>query len=291
MNNKKTEKSMAFAKITTPSELAKYLDNVSSRLQKRVYLYHYTKLPNLIAMFRSKCWHLCSAKDMNDLLEYKNGDSSRWNNLFFASFMTESKESIGMWSMYSQPWERGVKIAIPVAIVKNWIKKCTEIFEVDLNTKQLTGQKIKISPNVTLWLSSVAYSNAESLEYTGMQETISWSNRHNSNIKNATTIPELTGYIKDNAWDYEKEVRLKAEFDNIHNFKRVAIALPDEVLDAMIITAGPLFEGDLLDEIKKEIQRTVETDTSLFSGNLKLESICINCSYKKGCENCLYKKQ
>lgn len=33
-------------------------------------------------------------------------------------------------------------------------------------------------------------------------------------------------------------------------------------------------------ENEKEIHREVETDTSLFSENLKLESICQNCSYK-----------
>lgn len=280
MENKKGRKNNVFTEIATPSELITYLNDSSKRLQKRNYLYHYTKLPNLIAMFQSRCWHLGSAKDMNDLLEYKNGDPVCWNNLFFASFMTESKESIGMWSMYSQPWEKGIKIALPVAVVRKWIENCTEILEVDSDTKKVTGRKIKIGREAAVWLSSVAYSDAQSLESTNIHETIWWSNQHNSNIQHATTIPELTGYIKDKAWDYEKEIRLKATFNNIQNFKRVAIALPDEVLNSMLITAGPLFEGDLLEEIKREVHRVVETDTSLFSGNLKLESICKNCSYK-----------
>ena len=45
---------------------------------------------------------------MNDQLEFSNGDKERWKNIFFASFMMDMKESIGMWSMYSQPWESGV---------------------------------------------------------------------------------------------------------------------------------------------------------------------------------------
>ena len=43
---------------------------------------------------------------MNDNLEYKNGDPHRLRNLFFSCFMCEDKESIGMWSMYAQPWEK-----------------------------------------------------------------------------------------------------------------------------------------------------------------------------------------
>ena len=49
---------------------------------------------------------------MNDRLEYKTGrslDPTRWNNLFFSSFMCEDKENIGMWSMYSQPLGEGRK--------------------------------------------------------------------------------------------------------------------------------------------------------------------------------------
>lgn len=44
-------------------------------------------------------------------------------------------------------------------------------------------------------------------------ETLSWSNQKNASIRDAVRIPELTGYIKDVAWSYEKELRIKAEFE------------------------------------------------------------------------------
>lgn len=109
-------KGMKFPEIETSKDLISYLDS-KERLKHRKYVYHYTTLPNVIAMLKSKTWHLGNARNMNDLIEYANGDKSRWKNLFFASFMSENKESIAMWSMYSQPWEKGVKITISIKVI------------------------------------------------------------------------------------------------------------------------------------------------------------------------------
>ena len=42
---------------------------------------------NAIAIFKSGTWHLGNPRDMNDVVEYRNGDQQRWNNIFFASFI------------------------------------------------------------------------------------------------------------------------------------------------------------------------------------------------------------
>ena len=70
-----------------------------------------------------------------------------------------------------------------------------------------------------------------------------WSTAKNIHIKNAVRIPELTGYIKDMAWSYEKEIRIKAEFDNVYGVHRIAIPLTEDLINAMTITVSPLFEG------------------------------------------------
>lgn len=70
--------------------------------------------------------------------------------------------------------------------------------------------------------------------------------------------------IKDNAWDYEKEVRLKAEFENIAGFNRVAVRIPDDVLDKITITAGSLFVGDLSQRIGNELQSSFNSHQQIF---------------------------
>lgn len=165
---------------------------------------------------------------MNDKVEYRNGDSHRWNNIFFASFMAENKESIAMWSMYAQPWVDGVKIAIPMSTMKAWLKSVDEILEVSPTNYELTGNSIPINERNAIHISSVAYSNATSCDSNNNTETLMWSNKKNTKIPNCQQISELTGYIKDDAWDYEKEVRLKAEFENTFGFRRVAIKIQKE---------------------------------------------------------------
>ena len=114
-------------------------------------------------------WWLGSPEQMNDRLEYKNGDSRRWTNLFFASFMGEEKESMGMWSMYGQPWQKGVKIEVPKDKVRALIKETKEVFMIN---KSNPNKKISIELNNEsnrVWISRVAYSNQDNKEDTTLE--------------------------------------------------------------------------------------------------------------------------
>lgn len=272
-----------FKDISAPKELIQYLCDDTRRLANSEYIYHYTTLSSLIKIIRNESWHLTNAANMNDILEYQNGDKSRWPNIFFCSFMTEVKESIGMWSMYAQPWEKGIKIAIPSNVLRKWIRGITKLEEISLSNYKPTGRTVLIEPG-QLHLASVVYSNTDSFIKKDNKDNIEklyWSNVVNTNLRNAAHMSELTGYIKDMAWSYEKEIRILAEFDNIQRFQRVSIKLTDEVINSMIITESPLFEGNLMDELRKETQRQLSIDSSLFKGRLNIGSICQSCELKK----------
>lgn len=138
--NKKREEN--FSKIRETEDLIAYLDNTTRRLENRNNLYHYTSLDRVVKIFESRKWHLGNADCMNDRLEYINGDPLLWKNIFFASFMTDVKENIGMWSMYGQPWERGVMLTIPKKTVLKWIKSIDVIHEISCVDYQPTGRTI-----------------------------------------------------------------------------------------------------------------------------------------------------
>ncbi|MCD8326158.1 MAG: DUF2971 domain-containing protein [Lachnospiraceae bacterium] len=278
-----------FRDITQTSDLISYLDDKTARLDNIKYLYHYTTLESAIRIIQSQRWLLTRAADMNDQNEYKNGDEKRWRNLFFTSFMREDKESIGMWSMYAQPWSEGVKISIPKAAFTKWIRDTKIINEVVWSDEEVasgympTGRSVKIDnkDTRTLRISTVAYSNTESCESSArMEEKLICGGATNTKLKNAVRLPELTGYVKDMAWSYEKEVRIKAEFDNTENFRRVAIDIPDYVISEMIITASPLFEGNLREKLEEKISRVMKTSASLYEGKLKIKDSCERCEYK-----------
>lgn len=287
VDKKATQKSSSsFESITETDKLLKYLDDSSSRLKNTEFLHHYTTLSKALQIIKSGYWHLGSAKSMNDKVEYEHGDLQHWDNLFFCSFMSDVKESIAMWSMYSQPWMQGVKLSIPKKMFIKWIKEIEELVEISTVTYQPTEIIIpvkneSINNSAKLWISAVAYSNAENVKQSGIRHRLTWSTAENRNFTKPLTIPELTGYIKDMAWSYEKEIRIKAELNNTNGIERVAIPLSDEIIKSMIITAGPLFEGDLQEEIKKEIDCSFKLEKSLFWRKLQIKSICSDCPNNK----------
>ncbi|PKM96124.1 MAG: hypothetical protein CVU84_03890 [Firmicutes bacterium HGW-Firmicutes-1] len=267
-----------FDEISTAEQLINYLKS-SRRLENSSYLYHYTKLENALLIIKNRRWHLSSALHMNDLLEYKNGDPARWKNIFSVSYMGENRESIGMWSMYSQPWENGVKIAIPKSVMLKWVKGIRKAYEVDARTQKENGRVILLKEG-QIFCSAVAYCNTDSRELNTEEELTTWSTVHNKILKNVANIPELTGYVKNEAWSYEKEIRLRVEFENSNGFSKIAVEIPEEVIDSIIITAGPLFEGNLKDKIQETIQRNIAVDNSLFANRFKMKTICESCDYK-----------
>lgn len=267
-----------FVKITESQDLIKFLNDSKNRLKNSKCLHHYTTIDNFFKMIKNNCVHLVNAKSMNDQLEYINGDKEIWEKTFFSSFMAGEKESIGMWSMYAQPWEKGVKISIPTSVIQGWVENTKYLYKVE-NYENTDTKIILDKGSCSLGLSSVVYTNVDSL-HEGEQVKLQWSNKSNNTIKVTNQFKELTGYIKDMAWSYEKEVRIKTEINNISNIDRVSIPLTEEVINKMIITASPLFKGDLIEKIEKEIKRSFKSESSLFKKKLNIKTICDTCKLK-----------
>lgn len=269
---------MEFSKIQKEEQLIEYLDDINQRLKERKFIYHYTTINRFFDIYESKLWFLSNPKCMNDQLEYKNNDAKKARNLFFASFMADSVESIGMWSMYSQPWENGVQLAIPVNVAKKWVKSITNIRVISCENNKPIGKVIRCDSKNKVFLSAVAYSNCDNHE--GEREKITWSTATNYSILNASHRSDLTGYIKDSAWDYEKEIRIKAIIDNDNDYSRLAIDIPEEVFDSIELVASPLFNGDIKERIEAKIEKTIITKNSIFKDKFLTTSACNECMMK-----------
>lgn len=270
------KKSSNLSKVETPCELISYL-SLNDRLKSSKQVYHYTSLSSILSILKSGYWIVRSPRRMNDSFEYQNWAESDWKNIFFISFMSEQKENIGMWSMYAQPWSSGIKVAIDTKVFKAWIKKTkiiykanSETFEVDENIVFEVGKTAKVK------FSAVAYSDFELLNKT---ECIHVGSAINKKLKKATGIQLLAGYIKNDAWDYEKEIRLRVELDKSIDCDAVAIKLSQEIIDAITIVKGPRFEGNLQERIDKEVKLNIPNDMSLFFNRISYIP-CDKCIYR-----------
>ena len=253
---------------------AKSLHNSSKGTER--YMCHYTSLGAVISIIQDHQWYIGSPKNMNDGLELSHASDNLWDKIFFSSFMIEPKESIAMWSMYAQPWKEGVMIRIPVEKFKNWINNSPIISSANKDSKKANDDNITSDTSISFH--AVAYTNADSKgNYEAEKIICGWES--NSNLSNVTNSVELIGYIKDSAWSYENEYRIRADITSDRRYEAISISIPDDIIDSFEIVAGPRFKGVLFEEIQKKIKYRMDMNhikESIFTGKLK----------KVNCDSC-----
>lgn len=261
MENAEIKRATNLSKVSTHQALISYLSS-NDRLDSSKQVYHYTRLSSILSIIKSGYWVIRSPKDMNDNFEYQNWNENDWTNIFFISFMSEQKENIGMWSLYAQPWHEGVKVAIEARAFKNWIKNTKSVYKANPNTFEVDEHSsFTIGEAAKIKFTSVAYSD---FELPSKPEHIHVGAAQNDILKTVTGVPSLAGYIKNDAWDYEKEIRLRVDLARNIDCEAVAIKLTSELIDAMTITKGPRFKGNLQEVIENELQKNISHGTSLF---------------------------
>lgn len=271
--DKKHKRMKSFGEVNTHKELRQHLIDRASTLKNTNggvprYICHYTKLDAAIAIIKNQRWYIGSPTRMNDGLELSHASTEEWNRTFFASFMLEPKESIAMWSMYAQPWPDGVMLRIPVEKFKYWIKNPLAISSADPDTK--TANDDDITSGVEVTFHAVAYTNAESKD-SSEPEHLYCGGDKNLLLKNILSSDELVGCVKDSAWSYENEYRLRVNNKSDADYKAVSISIPHEVVDSFEVVAGPRFKGDLLARIQAKIDSRVgdnQVKRSMFTGKL-----------------------
>ena len=205
---------------------------------------------------------------MNDGLELSHAESNTWKRIFFASFMLEPKESIAMWSMYAQPWSEGVMVRIPVEKMKELVKNKPEIYCANKDTKETEWRKMISDAEISFH--AVAYTNADSRSK-NEQETLICGGETNEHGMDVRISPDLIGYVKDSAWSYENEFRLRVDIHLDTHYEAVSVKLSDDFIDSLQIVSGPRFNGDLLTKIQSRISGIVskaQVRKSLFDQKL-----------------------
>lgn len=250
---------MKFENIKNYSELTDYLSDSVQRLKNIKHVCHYTKLSAITSILNSGYWYFSNPEKMNDLFEFKKfKDKSAWKRIFFASFMAEQGESVAMWSMYAQPWEEGVKVSIPIEAFKEWVESIKEVYPIVAKAKKGTPFPITEAP---ISIVRVAYADIDSSVM-----CIKCAEKENKTFGDPYCYPSLAGYIKDTAWDYEKEIRLRVDWPEDSSFENVAVKVPESVLSKIEICKGPRYSGkEILTSLPRKYRSSIDITTSNFS--------------------------
>ncbi len=261
-----------FNEIENPIEMVRYLTSKKkiNELSEK-YVSHYTNYEVAKKIIDGKMFQLSNPANMNDGLEFSSPKMD-CSKLYFASFSIEDSENIGMWSMYGQPWEDGIKISIPKKIFVSWAEKIQRVFYVDSETHNVITNSPLSKDRFKASISRVAYVEWDDSGH--VVQIRCGDNAHNDRIKSVDS-PMFTGLIKDIAWSYEKEVRLRVDLSSAIPEKKVAIIIPDDIMKRIVITTGPRFRNY---SKTKEFGNVPDVRTSIFTGKLNYV-YCDKCRY------------
>ena len=198
--------------------------------------YHYTTLYSLFCILKEKSLKLSSFKKSNDVIEYQFVQNLKKYFFCLSRGQKNNFDNIGMWAMYGHLKDKtndndileyakkiGIKIYFPKKELIEFIK----------------SKNLKI---VLIGYTSFL-SNLDNKIYIGSYST----------EKKFPIDKSLAGYLKDNSWSYEKEIRIYVEPDKCDNYDKERdfgkINLSEQLIKVLKFYPSPLYSGEECNEI------------------------------------------
>lgn len=261
-----------FSKINSVDELKRFL---RGNAKKHEYLYHFTTLKTLSSILRNRTFRFSNASLMNDLHEYQkkcNTNTKYWDNIFSMCFSHGDEDSMAMWAMYGIPWENAVCIAIRAKELYDWfigkvikqvgyepeshnavkfIENKSSMHDICyyagyIGTNQFYGHCAKAKHGCQ---DGCQECPKHELHWDGKKiESPTFVEQKEENTGHVFVHEDLVGFVKNSAWEHEKETRLMLWVDdsnlNIANNK-IDVELPTCFIEKMRIILGPRNTGNL----------------------------------------------
>lgn len=241
--------------------------------------FHYTTWDSLKKIYENNSFLLTRGNSLkiNDQHEaIMKGSYQEWNKTYIASFSFGSSENMAMWGLYGLPWEDAVRIAIPQKEMLSWLDS---IKDVEVWDPQKKNNPLN---NIRVCLNDIVYVNGKKNDdyYQLTHASRNWIVRNEAAFYRFDESSLMTGYIKNYAWHYENEVRLKitTPFD-VHS-EKIKIDIPFETITSFEITTGPCFEYKN-DKLYSDLMSNGKLNPSGFEHLVKYRPLCSLCQHKK----------
>lgn len=208
----------------------------------RIY-FHYTKLEFLQNIIETGYVFLSKADQMNDMAEVEHGDKEIWDRTYIFSLSFGYSESVAHWYIYSGGVrKKGVRLGIPKSQFIDWIESIEGVFPV--NESNIPTEKIlDVEPTEVLDVMYVFKNNNDELSLK-MNEYRIINLFEQFNCKGLNDLMELQGHLKDLAWEFENETRIKIVLKKKIENNRIAIKLPKSLIESFKITCNPWISSD-----------------------------------------------
>lgn len=266
------------AKITDVKDIDSMIAFLKEKGGNHEYYYHYTTWDSLTKIIQNKTFLLTRGNSLriNDQHEaMMKGSRDEWNKIYIGSFAFGSSENMAMWGLYGLPWQDAVRLSIPKEYMNKWINSINQIqlFENGRTVDYQGG--FKISLNDIVYVGGKKGSDNLFLTHYGKSITVS----DTYPLYGIDTAPEMTGFIKNYAWQYENEVRLRIRLAHDTNYEKICVSIPEDVINSITVTKGPCFKWKNDDLNHRLIQEGRIIDSG-FENLVKYRDLCELCQHK-----------
>ena len=271
------------AKITDVKDIDSMIAFLKEKGGNHENYYHYTTWDSLTKIMLNKTFLLTRGNSLriNDQHEaLMKGSREEWDKIYIGSFAFGASENMAMWGLYGLPWSDAVRITIPKASMIQWINSIKKIKLFEKGNTVDYRDNFDISLNDIVYVGGKKGTNNLYLTHSGRSITVS----ETYPLYGIDTIPKMTGYIKNYAWQYENEVRLRIRLGHKTGSEKICVDIPDEVIDSIIVTMGPCFERNDNERKHKELLHRLfderRINESGFENLVKYRALCELCQHK-----------
>lgn len=262
-------------KLNEVKTIEDVIDYLETKARGHKNYYHYTTWDSLVKIYKTKSFLLTKGNSLmiNDQHEAKmKGAVDIWNKTYIGSFSYGSSENMAMWGLYGLPAQDAVRIAIPQKAMLNWINQISSIYR----DKNRNGLILDIKKSLTDVVYIEGKRGDAEFDLSCGYDRARITGR--SELSNMGMSSKMTGYIKNYAWKYEDEVRIKIELPQEYGYEKILVDIPDETIDSFSITTGPCFQHEG-DELYGQLESDGRIKKSGFEGLLRYKELCSMCRY------------
>lgn len=222
------------------------LDYLGEQANRATRFYHYTTYDTLLAILHGKSFRLSKTYLLNDKKEREfSGDTD-----CFVMSMSTDKEYVSMWSMYGRPSGIKIRIDFDPKLFKVCFKKERIYEDPELRIRYFPTTKPLFDDNIEYCsLKDVVYLDKTRTEYRHRGDPFSGITASESGIK------KLGGFIKYDAWEFEREIRAKVLVWDKPDVDYVYVSLTDELIKSIRVTFNPWISKNMKKEISQALSK------------------------------------
>ncbi len=268
------------------------LSTLKTEAKTHKYYHHYTNLDSVLKIIETKSLLLSRSDIMNDQQELEKIDISLndWKKIYSMSFTYGTKENMALWGLYSIPYEIGARISFIGSELRTIVKNNSNnlLYFNQGHTEEIKGDK-ELNLYEILYVSDANRKKEYDYKYMIKDKTY-YSNEYIGASLNKIGNPkDLAGTMKNEAWSYEQEVRLRLKLNkNNINFEKVKLSINNLDFKNMILTFAPWVSKETQHNIKKKLIninskcKNIVFKESGFSDLVNLRDKCFYCKQPGG---------